>query len=850
MSSSKQSKPFLKNLSSKVFVSFALLFAVSLSFIIMVEMYGVPNTSIKGYINKNKINALQKLNLVADLEKDRLLEWIHERKILAKVLAENAFLHHGMQGILANDSINQTDLNNEVAHIREHLSQMISTHRIYESIAIVDINSTMILLSSDISHEGTVLNQNKALNLLRKTSVNEYIGLIKNLKANVYDLIIMRKIEAISEENLMIVLHINTDKIILPLLQMGNMLGQTGDIVVVGNQAKVLFALKHRLADGSYAPTMRAAQMAVLGEEGFALTKDYRNIQVMTAFRHIMITPELGWGLVVKQDYEEIKAPLWEAFFTALYSACLMLLIALLLIYLITKKLTFPLQVVSNTIHRVKAGDLSERVKVYSQDDIGDIALAFNEMLEEIETQQQLLNEKVVQQHHVIKNSEERIHEMAFYDALTQLPNRTLLIDRLDKSIARAKRSNNYFPLLLLNLDNFKSINESVNHQAGDQLLQNVAAQLSSLIRNEDSVARISGDEFVVLLDDMETNKESVIKDAERIALKIQKKISQSIVIQEKEIAITMSVGIVLFPNDGQSSSELLKAADIAIYRAKALGRENIQFFEPEMKLIAEQRLAIETDLRHALGKQQFELYYQPQVDVSSGLIIGAEALIRWNHPVEGLIPPVKFIPVAEETHLIIPIGSWVLQSVCQQIKQWENAGYFSANLKTVAANVSAIQFQRDDFITIVKQALKASGISAKHLEIELTESLFMGDYEKTRGKLNDLKALGVCLTIDDFGTGYSSLSYLKMFPLDVLKIDRSFVMDIATDSNDAAIVQAISVMAKTLNLTVLAEGVETEEQLGFIQKVGCEVFQGYLCSKPVVVPAIEALFKSERNKM
>jgi len=841
----KFNRTLLNSLSSKIFASFALLFSLSLAFIIMIDMYGIPNTSVKGYIKNNQITALKQLNLIADLEKERLVEWIHERKILANFLAENTFLLHTIQNLVTNKKEGH-----ELTHIREHLAHIISTNRIYESIAIVDINSEIVLLSTTISTEGLPLKQENSLEALKKTSTNEFITLIKKNQTKAFDLMIMRKIKTDLTKNLMVVLIIDTDKIILPLSDIGNTLGQTGDIIIVDGQSQVLFSLKHQLASGRYAPTTHPAHKAIKGEEGFSLSKDYRNIEVMAAYRHIMITPDYAWGLVVKQDYSEIKAPLWKAMSTALYSACLMLFIALIMIYLLTKKLMFPLKMLSNTIKQVKNGNLSDRAIIYRQDDIGKIGLAFNGMLEEIDIQQQVLNQQVEQQHHTIKQSKERIHALAFYDTLTQLPNRVLLIDRLDKSIARAKRNNSFIPLLLLNIDNFKSINESVNHQAGDQLLQSIAIQLSEIIRNEDSVAHFSSDEFVVLLDDLETKKEAAIKNSESLALKIQRKMSKPIIIQEQEISITISVGIVLFPDDGQSSTDLLKSADIALYRAKMLGRENIQFFAPEMKLIAEQRLAIETDLRHAVDRQEFELFYQPQVEVSSGIIIGAEALIRWNHPVEGLIPPIKFIPIAEETHLIIPIGTWVLQSVCQQIKQWENEGYFSANLRTVAANVSAVQFQKNNFIDVITGIIHASGISPCHLEIELTESLFMGDYHKTRKKLNDLKSLGLYLTIDDFGTGYSSLSYLKVFPLDVLKIDRSFIMDIVTDSNDSAIVHAIAVMAKTLKLTVLAEGVETEQQLSFIKEVGCEVYQGYLCSPPIKSQKITQLFDPVNNSV
>jgi len=843
MSRFNKNKPLLKSLNSKIFVYFTLLFSFSLAVILMVELFGIPNTSNHGSIRNNEMNALKQLNIIADLEKDRVTEWLQERKKLAKVLAKNSLLQEGIADLFSLQQKHSVHASHKFEHIRSHFHQIISLHPIYDSISIVNINSKKVILSNHKNAEGLNFKDLKVLDGIKKSGVYETVLVIENIETEMHDLLIMRKLELSSVDNVYLMMQIDTDKIIQPLLQMGNMLGQTADVVVLNENRQVLFALKHRLTDGRYGPTAKAASMAANGEEGFSFNKDYRGVDVMTAYRHIMITSDLAWSLVVKQDYEEIKLPLTTAIFSVLSSAALILVIALVLIYIISKKLTYPLNRLSRAISQVKKGNISERALIYSHDDIGHIGLAFNDMLDEIESQQQQLNNRVVNLDHTIEQNEEQIHELAFFDALTQLPNRSLLIDRLDNSIARAERNKSVIVLLLLDLDDFKSVNESIHYQAGDQLLQKTAKQISHLVREEDTVARISSDEFVVLLEDLEIQKDAAVKNAEKIALKIQQEIAKPVFIQDQEVTVSISVGIVVFPDDGQSSTELLKALDIALFRAKALGRENIQFFEPQMKLIAEQRLAIETSLRHAISEQQFELYYQPQVDVNSGAVIGAEALIRWNHPVEGLVSPDRFIPISEETQLIIPIGTWVLQSACLQIKQWEEAGYFSAHLKTVAVNVSAIQFQQNDFVEIVQKVIQTTNISPSHLEIELTESLFMGDYEQTLLTLNKLKNLGLCLTIDDFGTGYSSLSYLKTFPVDMLKIDRSFIIDIVTDSNDAAIVKAIAVMAKSLKLTVLAEGIETEEQLSFIKKEGCDVYQGYLCSKPVNAMKMAMLF-------
>jgi len=431
------------------------------------------------------------------------------------------------------------------------------------------------------------------------------------------------------------------------------------------------------------------------------------------------------------------------------------------------------------------------------------------------------------------KQAEARIEYLAYYDALTELPNRRLLLDRLEQNISRARRYDHFGAMLYLDLDRFKNINDSLGHPIGDALLKEVSQRLIADLRQEDTVSRLGGDEFVMLLSDLGTNQEQAAAAAQSKAENIKVRLAEKYKIEGHELHVTPSIGVAMFPTGlkGQESgNDILRYADTAMYRAKDDGRDTIRFFLPSMQTAADSRLAIEKELRFALERNEISIYFQPQVNCK-GEIIGAETLARWRHPTKGFISPATFIPIAEATGLILPIGEFVLRAACEHLKQWSDMGLKISHL---AVNVSPRQFRQPNFISHVNTILEETGADPSTLGLELTEGMVIDNIVDTIEKMQGLKQLGVELSIDDFGTGYSSLAYLKKMPLDILKIDQSFVRDIETDISDAAIVDTIISMAKHLDLKVIAEGVETEFELNFLEEKGCRIYQGYLFSKPV----------------
>ncbi|GGB97740.1 hypothetical protein GCM10007205_03780 [Oxalicibacterium flavum] len=421
-------------------------------------------------------------------------------------------------------------------------------------------------------------------------------------------------------------------------------------------------------------------------------------------------------------------------------------------------------------------------------------------------------------------------------DALTGLANRTLLRDRLGQAISYACRYDHPIWVLFVDLDRFKFVNDTLGHQAGDALLKAVAMRMNDSVRDTDTISRMSGDEFVIVLPE---RTDAGLTTG--IVRRIMDAIVQPMTIEGHEFFISCSVGVAVYPADGDTPEALIKHADIAMYRAKELGRNNFQFYTSEMNERALERLRLEGDLRLALERNEFQLYYQPQVDLNTREIVGVEALIRWQHPELGMVPPVRFISLAEETGLIVPIGNWVIAEACRQTRLWLDAGF--GPLRT-AVNLSARQFAQEDLAQSIATALERSGLPSASLEIELTESLVMADVDHAIGILREMKTLGVQLSIDDFGTGYSSLSYLKRFPIDVLKIDRSFVNDITIDPDDAAIVSSIISLAHSLRLQVIAEGVETAEQLSYLRQHGCDHMQGYFFSRPLTADAMTQMLR------
>ncbi|MBV7431701.1 MULTISPECIES: bifunctional diguanylate cyclase/phosphodiesterase, partial [unclassified Acidovorax] len=428
------------------------------------------------------------------------------------------------------------------------------------------------------------------------------------------------------------------------------------------------------------------------------------------------------------------------------------------------------------------------------------------------------------------KRAEQEIERLAFFDALTGLPNRRLLLDRLQRSIAACQRTRNLGALLFIDLDNFKDLNDTLGHDMGDQLLAQVATRLVGSVREADTVARFGGDEFVVMLEALAPQLPQAAAQAETVAEKLLASLNQPFELDGAQHYSTPSIGITLFGDERLSVDELLKRADLAMYQAKAAGRNTQRFFDPDMQAAVNARSNLEADLRQGLARGELLVHYQPVVDHQSQLM-GAEALVRWRHPQRGMISPGDFIPLAEQTGLILPLGQYVLQTACRQLQRW--AEHPDTAHLSISVNVSARQFRQAGFVAEVLQTLHSHQADPRRLKLELTESLLLGDIEDTIARMVQLKSEGVGFALDDFGTGYSSLSYLKRLPLDQVKIDQSFVRDVLADPNDAAIVRTILALAKSLDLQVVAEGVETTGQLSFLRLHGCEGFQGFLFGRP-----------------
>jgi diguanylate cyclase (GGDEF)-like protein len=416
-----------------------------------------------------------------------------------------------------------------------------------------------------------------------------------------------------------------------------------------------------------------------------------------------------------------------------------------------------------------------------------------------------------------------------------------LFEERLRMELARARRGRQKVAVMCLDLDRFKIVNDTVGHSGGDQLLQEVAREFAETIREGDTVARVGGDEFTFLLPGIERADDAAI-----VAERVLQIIRQPRTIAGQEFRISTSIGITIFPRDGDDAESLLRNADTAMYRAKERGRDNFQVYTPAMQATLLETLSLENDLSHALERDELIVHYQPVMDIASSRIVGGEALLRWQHPARGLVPPDEFIPLAEETGLILPIGEWVMRKACAQAAAWNEGGVGPLR---VTVNLSARQVEQPGLIALVKQVLDETRLSPEHLHLELTEGAVMRHVEAVISTLAGLRAMGVGISVDDFGTGYSSLGYLKRFPIDTIKIDRSFVSDVTTNQNDAAIVTTVIAMARSLNLRVIAEGVETQPQLDFLREAGCDEFQGFLLSRAVTPDVFETLVNARRRR-
>ena len=483
----------------------------------------------------------------------------------------------------------------------------------------------------------------------------------------------------------------------------------------------------------------------------------------------------------------------------------------------LTSFLGVPLKRGNKTIGMIGLANKESGYDAADQEDIEALSAAFVEALSR-------------------KRAEETIKHLAYHDALTGLPNRTLFHDRLTVALAQARRNKRMLAVMFLDLDRFKVVNDTAGHEGGDKLLLSVAGRLGGLVREGDTVARVGGDEFAILSSEI-----ARVEDASEAAERILEGLRRPWVVQGQEFHVSTSIGIAMYPSDGDDAESLLRNADTAMYRAKERGRDNYQLFTPAMNATIAERLVVEGSLRHGLERGEFVVHYQPQVDLRSGQVVGTEALVRWQHPDRGLVAPAEFIPVAEDTGLIVPLGEWVLRTACAQNRAWQEDGLPPLR---VAVNLSARQFQQRNLVDMVAQALEDTGMDPHCLQLEITEGVAMQDVDSTIAVLRSLRAMGVEIAMDDFGTGYSSLSYLKLLPVSAVKIDGSFVRDLTIDPNDAEIAAAVISMAHNLKLNVIAEGVETEEQLALLKQRDCDEGQGYLFSRPAPAEAVEELLK------
>lgn len=606
-------------------------------------------------------------------------------------------------------------------------------------------------------------------------------------------------------------------------------IGKNGYTLIVNEAGRVLFHQDpSRL--GQQLPASLLNKVLKAGESKQLVPASYQEADSLLATRRlheglllIGVLPE--WELLEEsQRLGNIVA--W----VILGTVVLMIIVLLIAMNFL---MVYPLRQLMVAVREIGDGNLAPKIALSTKDELGQLAMSFQGMAGSLE------------------KSRIKIERLAYHDSLAGLPNRFQAHENLHHMISLARRDNGKMAVLFLDLDNFKRVNDTLGHQVGDQLLKEMAARLTSVLRAEDVIhretpqntsdvlARLGGDEFVVLLSRINSSK-----DAARVSSRILDIMKLPFHFGDKEIYSSCSIGISLFPDDGTKVDDLIKCADAAMYQAKEQGRNNFQFYSASYNLAVFEQISLESRLRHALSNNELELYYQPLVQARTGKIVGLEALLRWNDPLEGIIPPDRFIPIAEDSGLILPIGEWVLREAGRQLGVWQAAGFTDA---FVSVNISAIQLQRQDLVTIVDQVLKDNGLYPRQLELEITETALMKIRPEVIGDLDAIRQKGVTISLDDFGTGYSSLSLLQELPIGKLKIDKGFVRDMLVDPKDAAIVSAVLFIAKSLGLRSTAEGVETPEQAARLTEEGCDQLQGYLLSRPLPVSEMTRFLKSRK---
>ncbi|NIB43033.1 EAL domain-containing protein [Pseudomaricurvus alkylphenolicus] len=567
-----------------------------------------------------------------------------------------------------------------------------------------------------------------------------------------------------------------------------------------------------------------------LGEEGRALGEQ----GIAFISRKIVLDKEELGEVTVLITHEQLNRKIQRVFGLAALIFALAVVTAFIISSRLQRAISQPILSLSNLANLIAAhSNYSSRVDIHSRDEIGELAKAFNHMLEQIEHRDSHLEKQVRQRTAELEKLAEEFRHRAFHDALTGLPNRAQLNERFSSFTSHARRTKTSVGLLLLDLDNFKTINDTLGHDFGDELLKLIAHRVQAVIRGEDIVSRVGGDEFVIMVQDIDSDQ-----DLNAIADNVLEVLRDDIVLLNQRIKSSVSIGGALYPKDGGDLLTLKRNADLAMYSAKEAGKNQYRLFNQNMTDSSTQRLIVQNDLQTAIERGELEIYYQPKINLRTGLANGSEALIRWHHPQEGFLNPNEFIPFAEENGLILPMDHFVIRSVCYQIALWKQKGNTSL---PVAINLSGLHFQSEEILRVLRGALKDSGIASHLLEVELTEAFLIEDPDRALSILKKIRRLGIKVNLDDFGTGYSSLSYLRSLPIDIVKLDKSFIDRICHDPQDKAITQGIITLARDLKLGIVAEGVELQEQIDLLTAMGCETVQGYFYKPPCPAPEFES---------
>lgn len=579
-------------------------------------------------------------------------------------------------------------------------------------------------------------------------------------------------------------------------------------------------------------------------------TYNYNGSEKFMAYK---VIPLLNWVVIASQEMYEVKEPAVVTFAIIVAATLLLLVIAIFISLKISKSITKPIELLMNTMDRATDGDLGVKCELTTRDELGNLSNSFNIMIDRLslsyqeqtalyeqlsaaEEELRAQYDELQSSQEVLRKNSEKLEYVAYYDSLTQLPNRNSFMDKLEYQLMEAKEKGNRCAVIFIDLDNFKNINDTLGHDYGDMLIREIANRLIHIKAEEDIIYRFGGDEFAILRTTEQSSSE--VKEFSKKILSI---INESYNLGGRYIYISGSIGVAMYPDDGDSTKVLLKNADTAMYRAKELGKNRYELFDSSMYSVLERKLQVEEILRRAITENGFKLLYQPQYDIVTKKIVGFEALLRIDHEKYGFISPAEFIPIAEENGLIVPIGEWVLREACTKDAQWRRQGY---SYSTISVNISSVQLQHPEFIGTVKNIIGETGISPEHLELEITESILMESIDYSVSMLKQLRGMGIKLALDDFGTGYSSLNYLKKLPITTLKMDKSFIDEISISNKEEVVAKSIIDMAHTMELHVVAEGVELPEQLSILAKQCCDRVQGYLFSKPLAENMIGSLFQ------